>query len=281
MKTNKLHQLGVYLVCGECGRWTRAPLDSKWVQCKVCGSWEKIPRGVFNRRAPESFIDEKIKQFNLQRKDGRSLYFCPRCREKYDFPNLRNGDFIKCRKCGLAFVVKGGEENAEPASEIKTPTIKSGVLTDHELICAYDYQPIEDDDEWLECPECGLPYHRECWEENFGCAEFGCKMAGALKPNEEPDQISNQNNTFGLPVQTPAVSNSLPWSYLLLGFSVFGALLSLFLFGLPCLITGGATVVFLVMGKEQGGAGPAALALLISVVGFFMGVITTVGLYAG
>jgi predicted RNA-binding Zn-ribbon protein involved in translation (DUF1610 family) len=26
------------------------------------------------------------------------------------------------------------------------------------------------------CPECHAPYHAECWEENGGCAIYGCKL---------------------------------------------------------------------------------------------------------
>ena len=24
------------------------------------------------------------------------------------------------------------------------------------------------------CPKCGLVFHAECWQENFGCASYGC-----------------------------------------------------------------------------------------------------------
>jgi hypothetical protein len=27
------------------------------------------------------------------------------------------------------------------------------------------------------CPDCGLPFHHECWEENGGCSAYGCASA--------------------------------------------------------------------------------------------------------
>jgi len=27
------------------------------------------------------------------------------------------------------------------------------------------------------CPHCSLPYHEECWDENGGCAQYGCASA--------------------------------------------------------------------------------------------------------
>jgi hypothetical protein len=29
----------------------------------------------------------------------------------------------------------------------------------------------------LYCPDCGLPFHQECWTENRGCSAYGCKSA--------------------------------------------------------------------------------------------------------
>jgi predicted RNA-binding Zn-ribbon protein involved in translation (DUF1610 family) len=29
----------------------------------------------------------------------------------------------------------------------------------------------------VSCPDCGLPFHEECWEENGGCSQYGCGSA--------------------------------------------------------------------------------------------------------
>jgi len=31
------------------------------------------------------------------------------------------------------------------------------------------------------CPSCSLPYHAECWQENGGCAQYGCPSAPATE----------------------------------------------------------------------------------------------------
>ena len=36
------------------------------------------------------------------------------------------------------------------------------------------------------CPECGIPHHAECWEENGGCTTFGCRAAPHRGPAPAP-----------------------------------------------------------------------------------------------
>jgi hypothetical protein len=51
------------------------------------------------------------------------------------------------------------------------------------LICGWAVEP----DQALElCPEpsCGLPYHRECWDELGGCARYGCPRMVETKKAE-------------------------------------------------------------------------------------------------
>lgn len=42
-------------------------------------------------------------------------------------------------------------------------------------ICPYCKTEIKEGDEVKVCPECGIPHHAACWEENKGCTTFGCK----------------------------------------------------------------------------------------------------------
>lgn len=48
------------------------------------------------------------------------------------------------------------------------------------------------------CTVCDLPFHAECWDENRGCATFGC--AGA--PKEEPIRVPSPGSAR--PQQAPA-----------------------------------------------------------------------------
>lgn len=42
-------------------------------------------------------------------------------------------------------------------------------------ICPYCKAEIKGGDEVMVCPECGIPHHAACWNENGGCTTFGCK----------------------------------------------------------------------------------------------------------
>jgi hypothetical protein len=43
--------------------------------------------------------------------------------------------------------------------------------------CPYCQTPIKPEIPVIICPECGIPHHRECWEENAGCTTYGCRYA--------------------------------------------------------------------------------------------------------
>lgn len=40
--------------------------------------------------------------------------------------------------------------------------------------CPYCQSNIKSDNEVQYCSECGIPHHKECWEENGGCTAYGC-----------------------------------------------------------------------------------------------------------
>jgi uncharacterized RDD family membrane protein YckC len=40
--------------------------------------------------------------------------------------------------------------------------------------CAYCHAVIKTGVKVVKCPECGTPHHKDCWEENKGCAVYGC-----------------------------------------------------------------------------------------------------------
>lgn len=42
-------------------------------------------------------------------------------------------------------------------------------------ICPHCKTEIKKGDEVKVCPECGIPHHAACWEENKGCSTLGCK----------------------------------------------------------------------------------------------------------
>ncbi len=45
-----------------------------------------------------------------------------------------------------------------------------------QALCPYCQTSIEIGIEKVYCNRCNLPYHKDCWHENSGCAAFGCKQ---------------------------------------------------------------------------------------------------------
>ena len=41
-------------------------------------------------------------------------------------------------------------------------------------LCAICQTPMQEGEQLTACPQCGVSYHAECWEENGGCAIYGC-----------------------------------------------------------------------------------------------------------
>jgi len=77
------------------------------------------------------------------------------------------------------------------------------------------------------CSSCGLTFHTECWQENLGCAAYGCEQVDALKPksNEPPPE----------PLPPPIIEppEALPWPFLLLGASALALAVSSLSYGIP------------------------------------------------
>jgi len=40
--------------------------------------------------------------------------------------------------------------------------------------CPYCQTPLKPHDQAVVCPQCGMPHHRDCWEDNGGCTTYGC-----------------------------------------------------------------------------------------------------------
>lgn len=56
-------------------------------------------------------------------------------------------------------------------------------------ICPYCKTEIKEGDEVKVCPECGIPHHAGCWEENHGCTTFGCKEQHYEEQHTNPTDV--------------------------------------------------------------------------------------------
>lgn len=102
--------------------------------------------------------------------------------------------------------------------------------------CAICQSSIFPAEETTTCDKCGLTFHSECWQENLGCAAYGCEQVNALAPKEEspaPEQA----------MQQPIVEaiEPLPWSFLLLGAATIALMLSSLTYGVPSVLVGMAS----------------------------------------
>src|SRR5881628_1791839 len=77
--------------------------------------------------------------------------------------------------------------------------------------CAICQSSIYPTEQTTACPKCGLVFHAECWQENMGCAAYGCEQVNALAPKEPEKPAEN------LPAPIVEAIEPLPWSFLLLG----------------------------------------------------------------
>ena len=63
-------------------------------------------------------------------------------------------------------------------------TLRAAGALDLEGRCAICQTAFEPGEALGPCPECGSPFHVECWEENGGCAIYGCRLTPP--PTEAP-----------------------------------------------------------------------------------------------
>ena len=52
-------------------------------------------------------------------------------------------------------------------------------------ICLICQSPITSDETKFLCPSCNKPYHAECWDQNKGCAVYGCSLVPRTEPLNE------------------------------------------------------------------------------------------------
>ena len=54
-------------------------------------------------------------------------------------------------------------------------------------VCAYCRTAIDVGEPTVSCPGCDVPYHFECWEDNGGCAVYGCDQAQEVEARDPLD----------------------------------------------------------------------------------------------
>ncbi|MHB9108170.1 MAG: RING finger protein [Armatimonadota bacterium] len=67
--------------------------------------------------------------------------------------------------------------------------------------CPYCQTPLKPHDRVVVCPQCGMPHHQDCWQDNDGCTTYGCESAAAPPPTMPGD---DRIDLTGMPLPEPS-----------------------------------------------------------------------------
>jgi hypothetical protein len=169
----------------------------------------------------------------------------------------------------------GSEE--EPDDPLAAGAFPRPKPTESNRICKICQSPIAVFEASTICPACSQPYHAECWQQNRGCAAYGCSCVGALDEAEQVVLTENPARVAIVPDAPPVAApprQGFPWDFALLGGSVLGSIIGAFTFGIPALALGLASAAY----AARGGPGRksiAALAVVICAVGGVAGIVAS------
>jgi hypothetical protein len=73
-------------------------------------------------------------------------------------------------------------------------------------VCSICQTAVVAGEQILSCPDCGLPFHQECWAENRGCSAYGCQSA---PPTVKPEAASLVSTVWGGQKACPACGGTI------------------------------------------------------------------------
>jgi len=119
-----------------------------------------------------------------------AILICPSC-------GAHNSDGATF--CTLCLARFSEPERATPSAPVPHPVRATSVNEWAGKKCAYCMTELKANDDVLLCGACGMPHHQDCWNENGGCATFGCLAAPTRwGPNDSP-----ADPMAGVPVPPP------------------------------------------------------------------------------
>jgi hypothetical protein len=103
---------------------------------------------------------------------------------------------LPCPQCGQPMQTDG-----QPSAASACPACSSrsslAPANERSALCAICQSPFGPADERTDCPGCSAPYHADCWQENGGCAVYGCSQVPQAEPRrsvEIPVSFWGQEN---------------------------------------------------------------------------------------
>jgi hypothetical protein len=98
---------------------------------------------------------------------------CPHCAQPLMAPEEAAGSASSCPHCQQPILV--------PAPPALVPAASAGGSGP---VCAICLTSIAAADTKTACPECHAEYHADCWQENGGCAVYGCPQVPAVEKRQ-------------------------------------------------------------------------------------------------
>lgn len=188
-----------------------------------------------------AWVHHKLQQATLR---------CRHCQAILKAPVIIEG-----QAAGLAQIItrasiahSPGASQATPGLSIaKTPAkpASSDQALGMEVVCSVCQCPLLSGETIIECPECGLTFHEECWTENKGCSAYGCKQVGILDPEVQAMAHAATQAPSDAAVEQALADHAqaqaeahTPWEYLLLALSLLSLAIAAPTFGIPSLAVG-------------------------------------------
>lgn len=112
--------------------------------------------------------------YSLEIIDSQRIDYCPNC-GAHSHPNAVKNSGSSIEPCDYNMVTHDTPTSRFSATQLAEISHHEG-----EVVCPICCTPIEDGDIQITCPDCEVAYHKECWEDNKGCATYGCKSAQCL-----------------------------------------------------------------------------------------------------
>ncbi len=160
--------------------------------CGNCGMPEGQPRNSGDETNPCAFCKKTLPVFDDAEKSLLVMH-CPRCGRALCAGMEFSEKSARCPGCRGIVTFAGaraqrdvaavpetaGKEAAPDASAITALQGLSmgGGAGAEGPSCAICQWVVSKDEQTAVCPECGAAYHKDCWEDNQGCAAYGCPAA--------------------------------------------------------------------------------------------------------
>lgn len=142
-----------------------------------------------------------------------------------------------------------------------------------EVVCSVCQSPLLAGESITECPECGLTFHAECWQENMGCSAYGCRQVGILDPEAQAhvvQEVDPEAQAAEAAILAAHEQPRTPWEFLLLALSLLSLAIGAPTFGIPSLIVGIKAIHYL-HNRPDCHKWAIVICVILSGIGFFAG----------